>query len=208
MRTQTPKSSARGKLLDAALVVIRRKGYAAAAVDDLCREAGVTKGAFFHHFPNKEALAVAAAKHFADMADGLFTAAPYATLADPLDRLLGYVDFRIEILQGPVFAFTCLLGTLVQELHETHPAVRAAVERHLFEHVAMLERDVAAAKALHAPDAPFTPRGVAVHMQTVLQGSLIFAKATGGPAVAVESLSHLHRYLQLLFQPQRTDSHV
>jgi len=43
-------TSARPKILLAALSVIRAKGYAGTSVDDLCVAAGVTKGAFFHHF--------------------------------------------------------------------------------------------------------------------------------------------------------------
>src|SRR5687767_8141793 len=35
------------KLLDATLSVVRRKGYAATRVEDVCAEAGVTKGSFF-----------------------------------------------------------------------------------------------------------------------------------------------------------------
>jgi TetR/AcrR family transcriptional regulator, transcriptional repressor for nem operon len=38
------------KLLDVAVTVIRAKGYSAASVEDICAEAGLTKGAFFHHF--------------------------------------------------------------------------------------------------------------------------------------------------------------
>ena len=48
------KRDARAKLLDAALNVIRAQGYAATSVDDLCRAASVTKGAFFHHFASKD----------------------------------------------------------------------------------------------------------------------------------------------------------
>ena len=82
----------RTKLLDAALMVIRTKGYAGTSVDDLCHAAGVTKGAFFHHFKSKEEMAVAAAAHFGAMAEGLFSQAGYRTLADPLERLLAYVE--------------------------------------------------------------------------------------------------------------------
>ncbi len=190
----------RSKLLGAAMNVIRLKGYAATTVDDICKAAGLTKGSFFHHFRSKEDLAIATADFFASMAAGLFGTAPFRAHADPLERLLGYVDFRIEILQGPVCDFSCLLGTLVQELYDTHPAIRAAVERHLDDHVAELTRDVAEAKAQRAPDAPWSAESVAVHMQAVLQGSLIFAKAKQGPGVAVESLGHLRRYLEMLFK--------
>ena len=51
----------RGKLLDAALTVIRTKGYTATTVDDICVAAGVTKGSFFHYFKSKEDLALASA---------------------------------------------------------------------------------------------------------------------------------------------------
>jgi len=45
-----PKTDTRTKLLDAALTVIRMKGYSATSVEELCTTADVTKGAFFHHF--------------------------------------------------------------------------------------------------------------------------------------------------------------
>ena len=53
------RGDARPALLDAALSVFRAQGYAGTSVDDLCRAAGVTKGAFFHHFASKEANATA-----------------------------------------------------------------------------------------------------------------------------------------------------
>ena len=127
------------KLLDAAVHVIRSKGYSAARVEDICAEAGLTKGAFFHHFASKEACAIAAAAHFAANADALFDAAPYSRLPDPRARVLGYVDFRKAILQGELPQFTCLLGTMVQEAYDSHPAIRAACDRYISEHAERLE---------------------------------------------------------------------
>ena len=65
------------RLLDASLQVIRAKGYAATTVDDICHEAGVTKGSFFHHFKSKDCLAVAVADHWSTLTEALFAAAPY-----------------------------------------------------------------------------------------------------------------------------------
>ena len=110
--------AARQKLLDAALLLIRIRGYAATTVDDLCAEAGVTKGAFFHHFKSKEALAVVAADYWSGKTGAFFEAAPYHQYSDPLDRVLGYISFRKAILTGKVSEFTCLVGTMVQEVYE------------------------------------------------------------------------------------------
>ena len=59
MISRTVKPSARDKILAAAFALVRARGYSATTVDDLCAAAGVTKGAFFHHFKSKEDLAVA-----------------------------------------------------------------------------------------------------------------------------------------------------
>ena len=88
MPTQAQHES-KTKLLDAALQVIRAKGYASTTVDDICRQASVTKGSFFHHFKSKDELALAAVEHWGTMTDGCFAAAPYHQSPDALERLLG-----------------------------------------------------------------------------------------------------------------------
>jgi TetR/AcrR family transcriptional regulator, transcriptional repressor for nem operon len=187
------------KLLDAALQVVRAKGYAATTVDDICRMAGVTKGSFFHHFKSKDDLALAAVDHWGSMTDGFFAGAPYRHAADPLERLLGYVDFRGAILTGAPQDYTCLLGTLVQEAYNTHPDIRAACDRGMSSHIADLTRDIEAAKKRYAPRASWSAESVGYFIQAVLQGSFIFAKAKRSPKTVRESLEHLRRYLGMLF---------
>jgi TetR/AcrR family transcriptional regulator, transcriptional repressor for nem operon len=191
----------RARLLDAALQVIRTKGYAATTVDDICHQAGVTKGSFFHHFKSKDDLALAAVKYWEQMTGGFFASAPYHQPQDPLARLLGYLDFREAILTGELPDYTCLLGTLVQETYDTHPHIRAACEQALSSHIAALAGDVKAAKHLYAPKARWTAEGVATYIQAVLQGSFIFAKARQTPEIIRENIEHLRRYLQFLFPP-------
>jgi TetR/AcrR family transcriptional repressor of nem operon len=46
----------RQALLEAAARLLRAKGLAGAGVAEICREAGLTHGAFYRHFPSKDAL--------------------------------------------------------------------------------------------------------------------------------------------------------
>lgn len=193
------RGDARRRLLDAALAVIRTRGYAATSVEALCAAAGVTKGAFFHHFESKEALAVAAADHWAETTARLFAAAPYHEPADPLGRVLAYVDFRKALIAGDVPDFTCLVGTMVQEAYRDSPAIRQACASSIFGHAETLEADIAAAMVARGVDAGWTAASLARHTQAVLQGAFILAKASDGPAAALESCDHLRRYIALLF---------
>jgi TetR/AcrR family transcriptional repressor of nem operon len=181
------------------LHVIRSKGYAATTVDDICHEAGVTKGSFFHHFKSKDELALDAVAHWGAMTDGFFAAAAYHQGSDPLDRLLGYIEFRREILTGELPDYTCLLGTLVQETYDTHPAIRAACEKSLASHVAVLTLDIEAAKKRYAPRARWSAESVGYFIQSVLQGSFVLAKARRSPEVVRENLEHLRRHVGTLF---------
>lgn len=190
--------SARTKILRAALRLIRTKGYGATTVEELCAEAGVTKGAFFYHFATKEQMAIAAAQFFSDRADLLFMHADYQQLADPLARLLGYVDMRRAILRGDLPDFTCLLGTMVQETYITHPAIREACETHIWRNAKMVEQDIEAAMQKYGVH-HCTAASLAVYVQGVIQGAFILAKASESVQVVEDSLNHLRRYIQMLF---------
>jgi TetR/AcrR family transcriptional repressor of nem operon len=201
-RTLAPsptKPAARDKLLSAALSLVREKGYASTSVDELCAQAGVTKGAFFHHFRTKDALAVAAANHWSVLTAAFFSSAPYHKHSDPLDRVLGYLDFRKAILKGELAEFTCLVGTMVQEVYLTNPEIRAACEASIIGHAAEIEADISKAMKRYRIRGSWSAGSLALHTQAVIQGAFILAKARGGAAIAAASIDHLRRYIQLLF---------
>jgi TetR/AcrR family transcriptional repressor of nem operon len=193
-----PDTGARARLLDAALRIIREQGYSATSVDELCAAAGVTKGAFFHHYANKEALAVAAADHWSETTGRFFETATYHSLSDPLDRFLGYIDFRKQILGREVPQFTCLVGTMVQEAYGSHPAIRAACDASISGHAEKLEADIEAAMRQHGVTGT-SAESLALYTQAVIQGAFVLAKARGGPEIAAEMIDHLRRYIELLF---------
>ena len=189
---------AKAKLLDAAVIVIRTKGFAGTSVDDLCTAAGVTKGAFFHHFASKEALGVAAANFWSETTGSFFKEAAYHWHEDPLDRVLGYIDFRGGLMEGPPEAFSCVAGTMVQESFRTSPAIRDACNASISGNAATVEADIADALRLYGVEG-VSAEGLSLHIQAVLQGGFILAKARGDGSVARDSVAHLKRYFEMLF---------
>lgn len=196
-RTANPKT--RDNLMEAAFGLVRRQGLSATSVDEICAAAGVSKGAFFHHFRSKEDLAVAAANHWSDVTEGFFETAPYHAPADPLDRLLGYIDLRREMMDGDIAEFTCFAGTMAQEAWATSPAVAAATWESMAGHGEKLVADIEAARAARGIAGGWSARSLALHIVAVTQGAFILAKASGDVRPAQESLDHLKRYIETLF---------
>lgn len=193
--------TARDKLLEAGVRLVRAQGFSATSVDQLCAAAGVTKGAFFHHFPSKEALGVALADYWSASTGQFFAAAPFHHLADPVTRVLGYIDLRIALLGGPAESFSCVAGTMVQEAFRSSDAIRAASAASIFGNAQALEDDLAAAIAASGASG-VTAAGLARHVQGVIQGAFVLAKASGpdrAAETARDELRHLRRYFELLF---------
>lgn len=190
---------ARLKLIDAAHATVRRKGFTATSVDELCAAAGVTKGAFFHHFVSKEALGVAAAEQWTARAAPMFEDPPHNRLEDPLDRYLGHIDFRAAMLQGLAEDYTCFVGTVVQESFATSEPLRVACEASISAYCETLAVDIQQAIDKYGVKHDVTALGLAEYTQTVLQGAFVMAKAKGDPQIARDSVAHLKRYVLMLF---------
>lgn len=176
---------------------VREKGFTATRVDDLCTAAGVTKGAFFHHFELKEALGVAAANTWAETTSAWFAEAPYHQPADPLHRVFAYLDFRRDLVSDDIAEFTCLVGTMVQEVHGTSAAIRNACKASIFGHSQSLVSNIAAAFAAHGVQ-NVEPIELALHFQAALQGGFILSKDSGDPAHTRASFAHLKAYVAML----------
>ncbi|EKJ93991.1 TetR family transcriptional regulator [Bradyrhizobium lupini HPC(L)] len=166
-------------LLEAAFTVIRTKGYAATTVDDVCAKAELSKGAFFHHFSSKEEMAVAAAQHWSEVTGAVFETASYHDAADPLERLLNYVAFRKQLIQGELPDFTCFVGTMAQEVYETSEAIRQACWNSISGHAETLVSDIEAALDQCRITETFTAESLALHIQAVIQAPSFWQKRAG-----------------------------
>lgn len=188
------------KLVDAGVSLMRKQGFNATTVDDICSAAGVTKGGFFHYFKSKEEIAKAAVLRFREGKREDFDNAPFRKLPDPLDRVFGRLDFAKESSGGAErLTKGCLIGMFAQELSFTNPELRNVCQDSFVRTAKDFESDLMEAKSLHAPQSDFDPKNVAMLYVSIIQGSLMLAKASEANAVLHENIEQFRRYLQVLF---------
>jgi TetR/AcrR family transcriptional repressor of nem operon len=205
-KSEVVPSETKRSLLDSAVKIMRANGYNATSVDDICKEAGVTKGSFFHYFKSKEDLTKAAIARFAEDIVFRFENAPFRKILDPLERLHARLEFAKESLGGTRrLTRGCLVGMIAQETSLSHTELRSAAQT-AFESMAdEFRSDVEAVRAAQRPAVDFDPSSITDLYFALIQGSMLMAKASDDNAVLMANIEHFRAYLDFLVgaQPKR-----
>lgn len=116
MKIKQKTDSTRDALLAAAFDEIHAQGFRSASIDNILARTGVTKGALYHHFPNKAALGQAVVNEvlFERMQNNWQQLNDPAT--DPVTLLLGMIDDAVDHADRDTVALGCPLNNLVQEM--------------------------------------------------------------------------------------------
>lgn len=79
---QQRSEETRTKIMVSAVKLFSTRGFRAASVDDICTEAGMSKGAFYHHFESKQALFLALLDGWLKVIDNAIEASRAKTAPD------------------------------------------------------------------------------------------------------------------------------
>ena len=169
----------RSRILDAAEALVLTRGFSATTVDEVCAGSGVTKGAFFHHFENKDAMFHELLDRFAARNGG-----PLAGSIDPaggkrpLERLDALLD---AIIRGNESADIkgCLVGMASLELGLADEAFRDRCGTLLGGFRSMVEKLLGEVGDEFPAVSDFNPENLATQLLATLQGAIVVGRATG-----------------------------
>lgn len=190
----------RQKLLTATLGLMLRQGYAATTVDQICTEADLTKGSFFHYFASKEAIAKAALDAFAQMGTDLYSPAWQDSTLDPLEQLHRLLDIMITFNQRPDEPCVCMVGMMSQELSAVNDDMRAACDGHLQDWTDRVTRMLTEAKKIHRVKTDFEPYQMAWFLNSLWQGSMLIGKTRESPTMVMANIELARGYIMSLFE--------
>jgi TetR/AcrR family transcriptional repressor of nem operon len=186
------------KLLVSARHLMLEKGYVATTVDQICEDASVTKGSFFHYFKSKDDVGKEVVTRFASDMNNAMQSCLKVDGNDPLDLVYGYVDAAIMATETPE-SRGCLVGMFTQELSKSHPDIRAICEHAFDQMIESLTGYLQAAKDKYAPEKTIDVKSLAESFIALSQGAMILTKAKEDRTVMRRTLSHYKEYLAALF---------
>lgn len=114
MTAKKPKEERIDSILQAAVEEFVEKGYEGASVDAIAKRAGVSKGGFYHHFPNKEVLLMEANKKlsepFYEMAQRAYTS--NSVIEGLRQYMRDYIEYWVNRPRELSFLFLSLAKAL------------------------------------------------------------------------------------------------
>jgi TetR/AcrR family transcriptional regulator, transcriptional repressor for nem operon len=205
-------SATRQRILDAAERLVIDNGFAATSVDQVIAASGTSKGAFFHHFDSKVALARALVDRYA-AADIAYLdralAQVRAASDDPAEQVIAFIkvfeDGADELMAGQS---SCLYVSILTERQLAQAGTRELIARAVLAYrtelsqllqAALRTRPGALAGGSAAP--AFDTDALADHMFVTFEGAFILARSTEQAQHMRAQLTVLRQLLQALLTP-------
>lgn len=189
--------------MDAAEHLIYDYGFSGTTVDAILERAGVTKGAFFHHFPTKADLGHALVERYAALdAAHLEEALEQAEgrSRDPLQQVLTCVRIFEEQMQTLTEPYPgCLFASYCYQAELFDPKTLAVARRAMVRWRDRLGAKLREAAEQHPPRYPVDPESLADMMLVTFEGAFILSRSMEEPKLVARQLAHYRAYLALLF---------
>lgn len=203
-RKQRQPEETRKRLVTAAQELVLERGFSASGVDQICERAGVTKGAFFHHFKSKDGIGIAALGAWAGFGMAIYAEARKAPAKPPLARVHRFIDLMTGIMNNSPSPVTCVVGMMSQELAQANPLLRDVCSGYLGDWTDFAKELLEEAKAAQKPRVDFDTGEIAWFLNALWQGSMLVAKTRQDPRIVIRNLAHARAFIDSLFSGSAT----
>lgn len=191
-RTRDPEKT-RQKLLNAAFQEVYRSGFQSADLDTIIGKAGVTKGALYHHFENKEALGYALVEEVITELTREKWVRPLAAAKNPIDELI-----RIFEADPLMIRDGCPLNNLSQEMSALHEGFRKRLGKVFHEWQTAIANGLREGQKARQVRADIDANDSATFIMALYEGYLSLAKNAQDPKLLESGHRSLIGHLESL----------
>lgn len=171
-----PRHSLRGRILDAGLQVMFRKGYVGAGIRDIAAEAAAPHGSFTNHFGSKEAFAYEVLDRYFDNLQHTVAQELGDQSRSPRARLRSYLDATTRILEQGGFNRGCLIGDFSLEAAPQSEMIRTRLAAIFREWCAPFAACIAEGQAANEISSTFAPEELAEFLLSSWEGAILRMK--------------------------------
>ncbi len=197
MDTRQPDQT-RTRLLTAAMAEIHSHGFQAASIAKILADTGLTKGALYHHFPDKKALGLAVIEEVIRPAFAAEFFAPLRNAAQPVAAMRAFLLHKRETMSEAEVRLGCPINNLMQEMSPLDVDFRVALNRLVQEWRETVQEALERARKLKEARAEIDPEQAALFIVASVWGCIGVAKNLQSLDSFRACLSQLAGYLDTL----------
>jgi AcrR family transcriptional regulator len=188
----------RQTLLEAAFAEIHRNGFQAASLAQILADTGLTKGALYHHFPDKKALGLAVVDEIIGPRLAEMMIAPLQDTREPLSALQALLAAKAAEDDPYPVRLGCPLNNLIQEMSPVDENFRVQLHAVFQAWVDALAEALERGRAGGEVRADVDAASTAFFIVSALEGCVGMSKNTQSVAAYRSCLAQLARYLDTL----------
>ena len=195
VRSRDPERT-RQHLLQAAFQEMYKSGYQSADLDAILGKAGVTKGALYHHFENKEALGYAVIEEVITAMTREKWLRPLENARNPIDALIGIfatAPLKMEDIRGG-----CPLNNLAQEMSSLHEGFRKRIAKGFAIWHDAIANGLREGQKVKQVRSDIDPEETATFIMALYEGYVSLSKNSHDPKLMGSGHNSLIRYLESL----------
>jgi TetR/AcrR family transcriptional repressor of nem operon len=195
----------RARILQAAASLISFKGYHDTKLEAVLEAAQVTKGAFFHHFRDREDLGFAVLDWHMEqrriLLDRIEKELPSKRTQDPLQAVYRRIDAIQEMLRRrEAVKGGCIIGNMSTALSDCHDGFRKRLAECFNQMAAEFLSGLNEAAQTAKPAVKWDPMGMARYIVTVIEGAIMQGRTFGDPTLIPHQFGCLKEHLKKCFE--------
>ena len=196
----------KNRLMDIAERLILNNGFAAMSIDEVIKEAGITKGGFFYHFDSKNALVYALMQRYREaeafVFSELFKRAEELT-SDPLQQMLVFMKLFAEMMSDIEGVHPgCLVASTTYESHQVNEQVKNITTEIVLDWRNLFREKIDNINLAYSPATTVSSDDLADMLSTIIEGGIIVSRALNDPSILEKQLMEYRSYIELLYKPE------
>ncbi len=176
-RVRRNPDQTRQRILEAAFMEIYRNGFQGMRLDEVLAVTSLTKGALYHHFPNKQALGYAVVDEIIRQTVQAVWIQPLRGAEDSLQALIDVIDQLPDNKPPEMIQYGCPLNNLAQEMSPLDEGFRQRVDSVFGEWHGATQEALEKAQAQGQIDADCDCEEIATFVMAALEGCIGLAKS-------------------------------
>ena len=194
----------KNRLMDIAERLILNNGFTAMSIDEVIKEAGITKGGFFYHYDSKNDLAYSLLQRYREVEafffSSLFKRSEELT-SDPLQQMLVFMKLFAEMMADMDELHPgCLVASITYENQQVNEEVKNITADIVLDWRNLFREKIEKINLIYSPNTAVSSDDLADMLSTIIEGGIIVSRALNDPSILVKQLLEYRSYIELLYK--------